>query len=177
MELTLTKPCKDCPFKNDVDYQRGWLGEERAKGIIESLYEKDESFPCHKTTHKPRHKQQHCAGAMILLERSNRANQWMRINERLGYYDRSKLDMNTPVFDNPEQFISWHSGSEVETEFQKRQAKAQANEQEKNALLETEPKVANQETAQWIGKKEDQMARFLKDLEKKGIKRDSFGEA
>ncbi|MBJ8481091.1 hypothetical protein I6M70_17165 [Acinetobacter pittii] len=176
MELTLTRPCKDCPFKNDIDYQRGWLGKERAQGIIDTLYMKDQNFPCHKTTHKPRHKQQHCAGAMILLERSNRANQWMRINERLGIYDRNKLDMNTPVFDNPEQFISWHAGSEVLTEYQKRQNAAQAREDAKIALLEIEPKAGNLETAQWIGQKEDQMTSFLKNLEQNGIKRDSFGE-
>lgn len=49
--------------------------------------------------------EQHCAGAMIVLEKMERPNQMMRIAERLGLYDRSKLKMDAPVFEDMEQFI------------------------------------------------------------------------
>ena len=42
----------------------------------------------------------HCAGALILLEKLNLPSQMMRIAERLGMYDRRKLDMLAPVFDS-----------------------------------------------------------------------------
>ena len=42
---------------------------------------------------------QHCAGALILLEKLHHPSQLMRIFERLDGYDRSKLDMAAPVYD------------------------------------------------------------------------------
>lgn len=160
MKLELKRPCSECPFKNDLSYQRGWLGKQRAEGIIKSLYEKDQSFPCHKTTGGKTGKKQHCAGAMILMERSGRANQFMRIGERTGFYDRNQLNMDTPVFDTPEQFISWHSGSEVITEYQMRKAKAEQNASD--CLQEEESAVkVSKDTAQWFSSKQEQMKAFL----------------
>jgi pSer/pThr/pTyr-binding forkhead associated (FHA) protein len=49
--------------------------------------------------------EQHCAGATILLERLNRPNQMMRWMERLGGYDRTKLDMDAPVYRTPTAFV------------------------------------------------------------------------
>ena len=46
---------------------------------------------------------------MILLEKIERPNQLMRIMERLGFYDREKLDMTAPVFDTPKEFIAHHT--------------------------------------------------------------------
>ena len=43
---------------------------------------------------------EHCAGALIFLEAQEQPNQMMRIAERLGLYDRRKLDMESPVFDD-----------------------------------------------------------------------------
>lgn len=174
MKLDLIQPCADCPFRCDKPNQRGWLGEERAEGIIHSLYRRDESFPCHKTTGIRGKEEHHCAGAMILMERTGKANQMMRSFERMGFYDRNKLVMDGPVFDTKEQFIAWHGGSEVQTEFNQRKAKAMANEQSK-PLVEQESAIANQETAQWMQGKANQLDGFLKNLEQQGIKQDSFG--
>jgi hypothetical protein len=63
-------------------------------------------FCCHKTTeaddetgsYAPKPDSQHCAGALIFLEAQDRPHQMMRICERLGMYDRKKLDMTAPVF-------------------------------------------------------------------------------
>jgi hypothetical protein len=41
---------------------------------------------------------QHCAGALILMEHADSPSQMMRICERLGMYDRTKVNMDAPVF-------------------------------------------------------------------------------
>jgi hypothetical protein len=48
------------------------------------------TFQCHKTLHTA--KAEHCAGAMLYLEREGQPNQLMRIAERFGYYDPEKLE-------------------------------------------------------------------------------------
>lgn len=116
MNFNITTPCKNCPFRSDKPLQKGWLGAARAAGIIESIVDLQQSFPCHKTTEATLgnralpENQQHCAGASILLEKIERPNQMMRIAERLRLYDRSGLDMEAPVFDDPATFIAWHGG-------------------------------------------------------------------
>lgn len=99
MHYKLTTPCPDCPFlaANAAAYGIDRL-EEFASG----------EFPCHKTAelvevddgaaqyHATR-SSQHCAGALIYLEKQQRPHQMMRIAERLGMYDARQLDMNAPV--------------------------------------------------------------------------------
>lgn len=117
MKYDLRRPCEHCPFRTDC--LPGWLGESRAEEIAESVFERGESFPCHKTTefsdegeHLPRPDEQACAGALILSEKLERPGQMMRIAEQLGMYDRAKLDMSAPVFDDPEEFITHHTRGE-----------------------------------------------------------------
>lgn len=123
MNFEMTKPCENCPFRTDCPEE--WLGEARATEILESLSVRDESFPCHKTTtlvdddndedgsqRINREDEQHCAGAMILLEKLDRPNQMMRIMGRLSGYDPKKLDMEQPVFDNGDEFIAHHTRRE-----------------------------------------------------------------
>jgi hypothetical protein len=117
MNFTMTMPCvgeATCPFRTDC--LSGWLGEERAEEIIEAIIDRQQTFACHKTTKHDEdgevisHKdEQHCAGAMILLEKIERPNQMMRICERIGLYDRTKLQMDAPVFDDTDDFICHHS--------------------------------------------------------------------
>jgi len=65
-------------------------------------------FPCHKTAEltddesgstefRATGSSLHCAGALIFLEKRNQPHQMMRICERLGLYDRTKLDMKAKV--------------------------------------------------------------------------------
>lgn len=106
MKFTKTKPCNNCPFRTDI---QPYLSQGRAEEIIHEITENQQTFTCHKTSKKlsPEYKgeEQHCAGALILLEHNNQPNQMMRIAERIGFYDRRKLDMTSPVFDNYEDFI------------------------------------------------------------------------
>jgi hypothetical protein len=41
-----------------------------------------------------------------MLEKQGLPNQMMRIAERLRYYDRSKLRMDSPVFESPAAMIA-----------------------------------------------------------------------
>ena len=102
MNYRLRRPCKHCPFRTDIV---PFLTQDRAEEIFTAITDQQQTFQCHKTLDLPRQKQEHCAGAMILLEKLERPNQMMRIAERTGMYDRRKLDMNSPVFDTGEEFI------------------------------------------------------------------------
>ena len=104
MRFDLTAPCKNCPFRTDITF---YLTKARVYEIWEGITDGDATFACHKTVDysedgdaKRSDKEQHCAGALIALERRNRPNQMMRIAERLGLYDRTKLDMDEPVFND-----------------------------------------------------------------------------
>src|SRR4051812_48715851 len=102
----LRTPCSNCPFRTDI---APYITEARVREIEHSLVRSE--FPCHKTVkhredeyeeeglgHIPSKDEMHCAGALILMEREERSGQMMRIAERLGLYDPSKLDMAAPVY-------------------------------------------------------------------------------
>lgn len=112
MNYNLKKPCANCPFRTDI---KPFIRGERAEEICESIIDSQQSFPCHKTIKHDEEgdgiigeKSEHCAGAMILLEKLERPNQMMRIAERLGMYDHTKLQMDAPVYDSAEDMIDAH---------------------------------------------------------------------
>lgn len=96
MDYTLTTPCKECPFLNK--FKKGF-SVKQLEGFASG------EFACHKTcdvseetgSFEPAAKSVHCAGALIYLEKRERPHQMMRIVERLGMYDRTKLDMDADV--------------------------------------------------------------------------------
>lgn len=106
----LTKPCGKCPFRTDVP---AYLTRERAEEIIDGLVRGE--FLCHQTLDyddltedgeaRETDHTHHCAGALIMLEHAERPSQMMRICERIGLYDRTKLRMDSPVFTDPDDFI------------------------------------------------------------------------
>lgn len=120
MKFDLKKPCKDCPFRNDKPQNKGWLGEERAKEIYQTLMN-DGLFPCHKTHDYSRsnddgkfeHQDSHqfCAGALIMLENENTTfNSFpLRMAVSLEMLDRDRLDKNSPCFKNGQEFIDFHT--------------------------------------------------------------------
>lgn len=119
MKFDLRRPCKECPFRND---RPGYLTRERARQIAHALDpgrpDLGGSFTCHKTTVPADDEDedgdmmdgpnaQHCAGALIMLEKSGRTdhNQILRIMGRLGAYDPDKLDLDAPIHESAEAFI------------------------------------------------------------------------
>lgn len=113
----MTEPCPQCPFRTDI---HGYLTPERAEEIAHGIIEEQRTFTCHKTTvpvedddghcdMEDGPNAQHCAGAMIFLEKLKRPNQMMRIAERLGMYDYRKLNMKAPVVGSVREFVEVHS--------------------------------------------------------------------
>ena len=108
----LKKACKRCPFRKNTNFLSG----ERAKEISKVIYEKDGYFLCHKTlNHDSELEQsietpesQHCAGAMIVLEKMESPNQMMRISERLGDYKMDEL-IDDGIVDTLEEFRKQHA--------------------------------------------------------------------
>ncbi len=98
MRFDLKQPCNDCPFipgsRTNVTLEEG-----RIEGIVEGL-RNDAAFICHKTLNKQLNEQQHCAGALIFLEKENNPNQMMRIAERFSLYDRRSMKMNSNIIDS-----------------------------------------------------------------------------
>jgi len=103
MKYTMTKPCNACPFLKGSGFTWKSLNAH-ASG----------EFACHKTCDlneddeegsvyesKKNGKSLHCAGALIFLEKQDKPHQMMRICERLGIYNRNKLDMSALVVSKP----------------------------------------------------------------------------
>lgn len=106
----MTSPCDNCPFRSDV---KPYITPGCVREIERSLSRAE--FPCHKTTehdddgHRARSNDEiHCAGALILLEKEQRPSQMMRVCERLGMYDPSKLNMDAPVYDSFDEMYDAH---------------------------------------------------------------------
>lgn len=101
MNYMMTKPCEACPFLIGSGFTFASLSRH-ASG----------DFACHKTCElseetdcfELKKKSLHCAGALIFLEKQNKPHQMMRIAERLGMYDRRKLDMSAPVGRRPSDY-------------------------------------------------------------------------
>lgn len=94
MNYSMTEPCDACPFLKTSGFRLASL-KRHAGG----------EFACHKTcelseetdNYEPKKKSLHCAGALIFLEKRDQPHQMMRISERLGMYDRTKLNMKANV--------------------------------------------------------------------------------
>jgi hypothetical protein len=94
VNYTKTTPCPDCPFLTGTEHA---YTDERLADLASG------PFPCHKTAklknseYQATEKSQHCAGALIYNEKRKQSNQIMRIAERLGLYDYTKLDMGASI--------------------------------------------------------------------------------
>jgi hypothetical protein len=92
MNYGMREPCKECPFligsgftyASLVRHSSGEFGCHKACNLDEET-----------STYEPHKKTPHCAGALIFLEKQDRPHQMMRICERLGLYDRTKLNMGS----------------------------------------------------------------------------------
>ena len=107
MKYDLAKPCDECPFRSDKKF---YLDSRKVTEIVDGLLYYNTGFSCHKTTtckdRTAQHRNaQNCAGALIFLEKNNASTNTTRISERIGLYDRSKLDMDSPVYETKQEMI------------------------------------------------------------------------
>jgi hypothetical protein len=102
----IVRPCAMCPFRSDIE---PYLTPMGAHEIATSL-RNGAGFPCHLTTAAAGDEEgadtraetpwsMQCAGALIMMEREGVSSQLTRIAERLGLYDRNRLDMNAPTYE------------------------------------------------------------------------------
>lgn len=96
MKYTMTAPCDACPFLKSMHHG---FTLDRLKEFASG------EFACHQTCNDdeetgdfiPNKNSLHCAGALIFLEKRNQPHQMMRIAERIGEYNKNKLDMKASV--------------------------------------------------------------------------------
>jgi hypothetical protein len=106
LKYTMTSPCVTCPFRRN---NRGFLNETGARRIAIDLLQ-DRPFSCHHTDRAKEYVEpQHCAGALIVLEKMQKPHLAMKMGQYLKLYDPTKLVMDHPhVFDNMKQFLNHH---------------------------------------------------------------------
>jgi hypothetical protein len=109
VKYDMTSPCPRCPFRTDIT---PYLTPGRVREITTALLRQNATFTCHKTTVAGEEAEdgthdmvdgpnaRHCAGALIMIEKMGYAHQMMRIAERLGMYDASRLNMDAPVYES-----------------------------------------------------------------------------
>lgn len=108
MKFDIKKPCDDCPFRREGGIRlRRSRAEEIAEGMLSS---QGSTFACHKTVDHDgdqftKSEEKHCAGALIFAEKNGTATQMMRIVERLGMYDASKLVGHDDVFNDLDEML------------------------------------------------------------------------
>lgn len=105
MKYEMTHPCARCPFRKGT---KMLLRSER----VEEIEACAGDFPCHETVDYTDNDKgdetldtQHCAGALIYAEKQERSTQMMRIMERLGMYDRTKLGDEDLVWDDLDEWL------------------------------------------------------------------------
>lgn len=103
MRYDMKDPCDACPFLKGSGFtfaslKRHASGEFARHKTCELDEESGEFEP------KPGQKSLHCAGALIFLEKRGEPHQMMRICERIGMYDRTKLNMNANVGSAPSDY-------------------------------------------------------------------------
>lgn len=106
--MRLRAPCDNCPFRHDV---HRFLHEKRYADIAASVIDRGENFTCHKHNDFDDEGQavnnlrsMSCAGSMIFLRHVGKPNTMMKVMERMGWFDSSKLRMDAPVYTTRESF-------------------------------------------------------------------------
>lgn len=120
---TLSEACGNCPFRCD---NPTYLREERAREIAQSLRE-GATFYCHQTVDYTEDEEgeatnvigpraRACAGSLIVMEKEGFSNQMVRIGERLGLYDATRLNMDSPVHPSLTEWIRAHGSTPTSTD-------------------------------------------------------------
>ncbi len=129
MRYDLRRPCANCPFRSDI---KPFLTPDRVLDLQAEIESAGKTFICHKTVdydcvsdegdYAGSGSDQHCAGALILLEkefngRSNgpgcMVNQMARLANRFGSFNPYELDIEAPVYESFEAMYDAHCKEEA----------------------------------------------------------------
>lgn len=107
-KMTKKEPCETCPFRTDRDVH---LNPGIAREMADNL-KGGGSQPCWETVEDwdengvpvYSENEEHCAGALIVLERAYQKTAWMKWSAKIGRYDKSQLDMDAPTYTSLYQF-------------------------------------------------------------------------
>lgn len=125
MHFDLRTPCKTCPFVSGRFYG---LQPERVREILEGILDQGMTFTCHNAVHgetiededghetgyKPGLKDQHCAGALILIVKTKTVHRMTAIAKALKIYDPTTLDLEAPVFASAEAMQAHYDAQNYE---------------------------------------------------------------
>lgn len=111
MHFDLTRPCPDCPFRTDIRFV---LTPARVVALLEGIFQEGQTFTCHNAsqgcwredTYLPSQGDQHCAGALLLIQWEDVGHRMTQLAQQLGLYDPSRLDMGAPVFSTVEAMLA-----------------------------------------------------------------------
>lgn len=123
MLFNLKTPCRNCPFRND-NTRITFRGRERAEEIEESAYRN--GFPCHLSAEVnedpmtgaesfgPGETTQHCAGYILVQLHQGGGLAWPGIDndEKLADQLAERLDLDAPVFESVEEFLSANTAAD-----------------------------------------------------------------
>lgn len=104
IRFKLRRPCAECPFKKTTPLHRGVA--LNLDTLAESLRDETFAHSCHRTDSRSDYRQakryrgeiQHCAGALIMMEKSGCVSLPMANAMAFGELDVKRLDMAAPVY-------------------------------------------------------------------------------
>lgn len=109
MLFDLKKPCGGCPFLKENNLR---LSRRRKQKFVNDIVKKEYAFVCHRSTKDysgKSGKENHCAGALIIMKKNKIHNMVTRIATAIGGYNPDLLKMDSPVFDNFEDFVETYN--------------------------------------------------------------------
>jgi hypothetical protein len=119
----LRTPCGNCPLRTDIEV---YLRPERVSELVESM-RNGYLLPCHKTTvdsdeddgeRVATKDSMFCAGQLITMEKEGFSHQMVRIGERIGAYDLTKMNLDAPVYPSLAAWARAARGDDEEGEYE-----------------------------------------------------------
>lgn len=111
--FALKRPCKDCPFRRDV---QGYLGEARIESIIQG-HQEGVPFFCHKTTTQTGFKTtdrraRYCAGYQLMSVALDHLPSTSRLGIAYGLWSPDELARDVEVVESYDELRTQHCGGE-----------------------------------------------------------------
>lgn len=108
LRYDMRNPCSDCPFSTNAPWHQGIMEELARKTALmdaghlaHTCHQTDARADCAATKRAPNGApMQHCAGMLIMAEKTGLQQRHMFAAQIRGAYNPAKLNLNGPVFDS-----------------------------------------------------------------------------